>query len=112
MGSPVVLTRPEICDFSDEDRLYIRIVIYKQQHQLNNELARSSQLSSPCLWACMRYGQSFTVQITLTGPLSSSLAGKDAVSGQFSTAFGFCGYICRLFYTHLPPDLRVEIEDG
>jgi hypothetical protein len=31
-------------------------------------------------------------QIKLASPFSAGLAGQDSVVGQFSTAFGLCGY--------------------
>jgi hypothetical protein len=31
-------------------------------------------------------------QIKLASPLSAGIAGQDAVVGQFSIAFGLCGY--------------------
>ncbi len=76
------MTRPAMCDFDDDGRLYM----YQQQQKL--KLQGTSSWAAPAL---VRYKRCYGIQIMPAGPLSSSKTGQDAVLGKLSTAFGLCG---------------------
>ncbi len=71
------MTQPELCNF--DGRLY---TFSNVPAEAAAGIARRSQLNKSC--QDRQHGPSVTVQITPTGPLSSTSAGQDDVLGKCS----------------------------